>query len=147
MNPEQVAASFAFDSQHLDELKALWLELIALSLWGELKSPKMGAYNRLNKRLLEVAENVRSFANDRRWIPHPREQVKGAMGAALNLRDSLQQLDLAVKVFEDGADFAVFEQKYLYFRQHLLRFMEKHEGAWAMLLESLYDNQDEQPDD
>jgi hypothetical protein len=141
MNPEQVAASFAFDSQHLDELKNLWLELIALSLWGELKSSKLGAYNRLNKRLLEVAENLRSFANDRRWIPQIREQVKGAMGAALNLRDSLQQLDLAVKVFEGGADFADFEQKYLHFRQHLLRLLEKHEFAWATLLESLY-NQD-----
>ena len=133
-----VRQSFDFDPVQTDELRARWLALMELCVWGELKSQTLGALPKLRKRLLEVGENLRSVLNDRGWIPQLRERIKGAMAASLNLRDALLQLERAAKVVDGGADFARFEQDVLAFRQALLVFMEHHERLWGDLLESQY---------
>lgn len=143
-DPQHVQASFAFDTDTVIKLQKTWTDLLSLVVWGDLKSTNIGAMPRLRKRLLEVGENLRSLIADRRWIPHERERVKGAMAASLNLRDSLQQADRAAKLVSSGADFTRFEADYLAFRQALLAFMEVHEQQWGDLLESLYA---ENPDD
>jgi hypothetical protein len=112
-------------------------------VWADLKSGTIGAVPRLRKRVLEVGENLRSLLSDRRWIPHERERVKGAMAASLNLRDSLLQADRAAKLVSEGADFERFEASYLAFRQQLLTLVETHERRWGDLLESLYADSDE----
>lgn len=136
---EQLERSFAFDADTVAALRAAWSALMAAAVWDDLKSGSIGAVPRLRKRILEIGENLRSVLSDRRWIPHERERVKGAMAASLNLRDSLQQADRAAKLLSGGQDFDVFEQRYLAFRQQLLRFIETHERLWGDLLESLYD--------
>lgn len=138
LDTQQVAASFRFDPERIDDLRARWLRLLDLSVWGELKSAQIGALPRLRKRLLELGENLRSLVSDRTWIPQPREQVKGAMGASLKLRDSLLDLERAAAFIEGGADFPQFERDLLEFRQHLLTLMEGHEQVWAALLDSQY---------
>lgn len=131
--------SFDFDTSVIADLRARWLALLDLCVWGELKSRKIGAVPKLRKRLLELGENLRSVVNDRGWIPQPRERIKGALGACLNLRDSLLQLERAAKTIDGGADFARFERDILALRQDLLRFLEHHENLWAQLLDSQYD--------
>lgn len=138
-DPERLDASFDFDPDALADLRRRWLALLELSVWGDVKSQKIGAVARLRKRLLEIGENLRSLVNDRSWIPQARERIKGAMAAALNLRDALLNLDRAAQVMSAGADFATFETDLLEFRQRLLVFMERHEHIWAELLESQYD--------
>lgn len=146
---QRVAASFAFDPAQIDALRTGWRDLLDLAVWGDLKTQKIGAVPRLRKRLLELGENLRSVINDRRWIPQERERIKGAMGAMLNLRDALLQLERAAQVIDGGEDFARFETDLLDFRQQLLVFIEKHERLWGDLLESLYDEplDDEDDDD
>lgn len=139
---KQLEDSFAFDPAQLAWLREAWTALLVLVVWGELKSGTIGALPRLRKRLLELGENLRSLATDRRWIPHERERVKGAMAASLNLRDSVLQVDRTAKLLSDGADFPAFERDYLAFRQRLLTFLEHHEHQWANLLESLYQDDD-----
>jgi hypothetical protein len=138
LDAQQVAASFRFDPEQIDELRVRWLRLLDLSVWGELKSAKIGAVPRLRKRLLELGESLRSLVSDRTWIPQPREQVKGAMGASLKLRDSVGDLERAAALIEGGADFPRFEQDLLEFRQRLLTLMEGHEHIWTGLLDSQY---------
>ncbi len=138
LDAQQVAVSFQFDPEQVADLHSRWLRLLDLSVWGELKSAQMGVLPRLRKRLLELGENLRSLLSDRTWIPQPREQVKGAMGASLRLRDSLGDLERAAALIEGGADFPQFERGLLEFRQRLLTLMEGHEHVWAGLLDSQY---------
>ncbi len=143
-DPEQLEKSFAFDPAAVARLRATWTDLIVLVVWADLKSGTIGALPRLRKRVLEVGENLRSLLTDRRWIPHERERVKGAMAASLNLRNSLLQTDRAAKLISEGDEFASFETLYLGFRQQVLALIEQHEQQWAELLESLYhDDADE----
>lgn len=135
---QRVSESFTFDPEQVSDLRQRWLELLDLSVWGDLKSQKIGALPRLRKRLLETGENLRSVVNDRSWIPQVREQIKGAMGACLNLRDALQSLERAAQLIASGDDFSRFEPLILNFRQQLLLFLEKHEHHWGELLESQY---------
>jgi len=144
---EQLEKSFAFDPAAVADLRAAWSELIVAVVWDDLKSGTIGALPRLRKRVLEVGENLRSLLSDRRWIPHERERVKGAMAASLNLRDSLLQADRAAKLISGGEDFKPFEERYLGFRQQLLTFIEIHEQRWGDLLESLYAEDPDADDD
>ncbi len=137
-DPKHLERSFAFDPDTVTALRENWSALMVAVVWDDLKSGTIGALPRLRKRILEVGENLRSLLSDRRWIPHERERVKGAMAASLNLRDSLLQADRAAKLVSEGSDFPRFEARYLAFRQQLLAFIEAHEGIWADLLESLY---------
>lgn len=138
-DPKQLERSFSFDPEKVARLRAGWSDLIVAVVWDDLRSGTIGALPRLRKRVLEIGENLRSLLSDRRWIPHERERVKGAMAASLNLRDSLLQTDRAAKLVSDGSDFQRFEARYLEFRQQLLAFIETHEQLWGDLLESLYD--------
>jgi hypothetical protein len=142
-DPAELEAAFAFDTETVDRLREAWSGLIMMVVWADLKSGTIGALPRLRKRVLEVGENLRSLLSDRRWIPHERERVKGAMAASLNLRDSLLQADRAAKLVSEGADFERFEASYLAFRQQLLTLVETHERRWGDLLESLYADSDE----
>lgn len=144
LDPARVRATFDFDAETLAGLRRDWLALLDLSVFGEVKSSKIGAVDRLRRRLLEIGEGLRSLINDRSWIPQPREQIKGAMGASVKLRDALLGLERAAQAVDGGADFARFERELLDFRQRLLMLIEKHENAWAALLEALYDENEEE---
>ncbi|HKK05995.1 MAG TPA: hypothetical protein VKA50_09120 [Gammaproteobacteria bacterium] len=146
-DPEIVAESFAFDASAVADLRTRWGTLIDLCVWGELKASKIGALPRLRKRVLEVGEHMRSLFSDRAWVPVPRERVKGAMAASLNLRDSLLNLERSAKLIEGGADFTVFEEAMLSFRRDLLAVMERHERQWGDLLEAQYDETGDEEDD
>ncbi|MGA7802610.1 MAG: hypothetical protein WCC36_17560 [Gammaproteobacteria bacterium] len=136
---QSVARSFAFDPDQVSDLRRRWRDLLDLCVWADLKSGKIGTLPRLRKRVLELGENLRSVASDRSWIPHRREQVKGAMAASLNLRDALLNLERSARLVDGGRDFETFERDLLAFRERLLKFIEKHEMLWGELLESQYD--------
>lgn len=144
--PEAVERSFTFDPARSDDLRERWISLLDRAVWADLKSSKIGAVPRLRKRLLEVGENLRSFLSDRTWIPHPRERVKGAMAASLNLRDALLNLERAAKLLDGGGDLPAFEPDLLEFRKRLLELMEQHEQQWGDMLEAQYSAEDDEPD-
>jgi hypothetical protein len=139
LDRDRVTASLQFDPQDVAALRASWLALLDVCVWGELKSTQLGALSRLRKRVLELGEHLRSLVADRSWIPHPREQVKSALAASLNLRDTLLSLERAAKQVEGGEQFQQFEDLVLGLRHRLLLVLEQHEGAWTELLEGQYD--------
>lgn len=143
-DPERVSASFDFDRDKLATLRREWLALLDLAVFGNVRSSKIGAIDRLRKRLLESGEGLRSLTNDRSWIPQPRDQIKGAMGASVKLRDTLLSLERAAQSVDGGEDFARFEKALLGFRHELLQLIEHHEALWATLLEEQYSASDEE---
>ena len=143
MDNVAVQASLCFDETAVADLRTQWQQLISLSVWGALRSQKLGALPRLRKRLLELGENLASLMAARDWIPQPRERVKSALGASIKLRDSLLALERAAQLLHDGDDFAEFESLLLRFRQQLLQLLEHHEPRWAALLDSQYHEPDE----
>ena len=146
-DPDRVSASFAFDRDKLSVLRREWLALLDLAVFGDIRSSKIGAVDRLRKRLLESGESLRSLTNDRSWIPQPREQIKGAMGASVKLRDVLLGLERAAQSVDSGKDFVHFERTLLDFRRELLQLVEHHEILWATLLEEQYDDTDDEEED
>jgi hypothetical protein len=145
--PQQMERAFAFDPQQVQALRQGWGRLMEALVWGDIRTTKLGALPRLRKRFLELGENLRSVVSDRSWIPHPRERVKGAMGACLNLRDTLNQVERGAQGLDGGADFPAFEQELLAFRQALLLLLEQHEPLWADMLEAQYDTSLEDDED
>lgn len=135
---ERVSAAFAFDPERIATLRRDWLALLDLAVFGDIGSSKIGALDRLRKRLLESGEGLRSLTNDRSWIPHPREQIKSAMGSSVKLRDVLLGLERAAQSVDAGEDFKRFEQLLLGYRQNLLELIERHETLWATLLDEQY---------
>lgn len=143
-DPAAVERAFAFDPEQVGRLRRQWAALMETLVWGELRSARLGALPRLRKHFVELGEHLRSMVSDRNWIPRPRERVKGAMGACLNLRDALNQVDRGASTLNGGTDLPGFEKELLAFRQQVLVFLEHHESLWADLLESQYD---EHPED
>ncbi|MDH5301330.1 MAG: hypothetical protein OEW58_08220 [Gammaproteobacteria bacterium] len=144
ISSQQVAQSMAFDSAQVSELRRQWLELLDLSVWGEVQLAKIGALPRLRKRLLELGEVLAALVADRSWIPQPREQVKSALGTCVKLRDALLDVERSVVSLVPSADQERFERQLLEFRQALLLFLEVHELRWAALLDSQYQQADDE---
>ena len=145
MDIDEVRHAVTLDPAWVAELRAQWTALMELAVWGEVKSSRMGAATRMRKRLLEVGEKLRSLAADRDWIPHPREQVKNALGSAFSLKDALLQFERAAQDMDGGHDSAVFGELAVQLHQSLLTRLPGLENIWAALLDSQY--LDEESDD
>ncbi|MDR3391046.1 MAG: hypothetical protein P4L77_04865 [Sulfuriferula sp.] len=147
MDAHAVRLAVTIDAALVDELRQRWLTLMELAVWGEVKSTRMGATARMRKRLLEVGEKLRSLVADRAWIPHPREQVKNALGSAYSLKDALLQFERSAQDVDGGADYAAFAAGVIALHQCLLDRLPDLENAWAGLLDSQYDEDEEEFDD
>ncbi|NOT16641.1 MAG: hypothetical protein HOP20_01070 [Sulfuriferula sp.] len=139
MDANEVSAAVTIDPAWSAQLRDNWLNLMALAVMGEVKSTRMGATSRMRKRLLELGEKLRSLIADRAWIPHPREQVKNALGSAYSLKDALLQFERAAQDADGGADYAEFAEGVLALHQCLLAHLPDLENRWAGLLDSQYD--------
>ena len=147
MDANAVRLAVTIDPTLVNELRQRWLLLIELAVWGEVKSTRMGATARMRKRLLEVGEKLRSLVADRAWIPHPREQVKNALGSAYSLKDALLQFERAAQDVDGGSDYADFAAAVIALHQCLLARLPDLENQWAGLLDSQYDEDEDEFDD
>lgn len=147
MDAEAVRLAVTIDPVLVADLRQRWLILMELAVWGEVKSTRMGATARMRKRLLEVGEKLRSLVADRAWIPHPREQVKNALGSAYSLKDALLQFERAAQDVDGGADYAAFAAAVIALHQCLLERLPALENQWAGLLDSQYDEDEDEYND
>ena len=118
-------------------LRAQWLHLMELAVWGELKSSRLGGTGKLRRKLLELGERLASLCADRAWIPRPREQLKNALASALNLKDTLLQAEQSAQAIDGGTDRADFEAALVAFHCDLLGGLAERENQWAALLDAL----------
>jgi len=104
LNPEEVARALELDGAWAEQLRSQWLSLMALAVFGDLKSKRLGALPRMRKKVLDGGEKLRSLLADRDWIPQPREQLKNALASALALEQALVELEIGARELEGGAD-------------------------------------------
>lgn len=142
MDADEVRRSVTLDPAWVDELRQTWLRLMELAVWGEVKSTRLGAAGKMRKRLLDLGERLKSLAADRAWIPHPREQLKNALGSSFNLKDSLLQAERTARDMDAGADLAAFGATLIALHQLLLGRLVELENTWAALLDSQYRDED-----
>ena len=143
LDPQEVQASMAFDSDQIAALRARWSRLMELAVFGDLKAREIGALPKLRKRLLDYGEKIRSLFNDRSWIPQPREQVKSVLTASLDVRDKLQAVEKEVDLLKGGTDLDAFRNEFDGLRDELVALMEEREARWKDLLNQLYDGYDD----
>lgn len=146
MDAEAVRQAVTIATDWRDALRTDWLRLMELAVWGEVKSTRMGTTARVRKRLLEVGEKFGSLCASRAWIPHPREQVKNALGSAYSLKDALMQFERAAEDLDGGADYVEFSAAVRVLQQRLADRLPDLENQWAALLDSQYNEEDELDD-
>ncbi len=139
LDAAQVSAALVLDSAWVATLQSQWQEMIKLAVWGELAMTRLGAAPRLRKRLLELGERLKSLCADRTWIPHPREQLKSALAAALGVRETLAAVETLLPELADSTDAARLQAVY----RTLVTLVEQElpalENAWAQLLDGQVD--------
>ncbi len=136
LDAAQVHAALTLDPQWVAALQAQWRELIDAAVWGDLGMARLGAAPRLRKRLLELGERLKSLTASRNWIPHPREQLKSALAAALGVRETLAAVEAALPELASGPDATRFTATCQALRALLERNLPAHENTWAQLLDA-----------
>jgi len=107
-DPQEVVQALTLDPAWVAQLREQWLRVMALAMFGDLKSPRLGALPRLRKKGLDCGEKLRSMLADRRWIPQPREQLKNALASALALEQVLSDLESGARELEGGTDLVAY---------------------------------------
>ena len=138
MDTDEVRRAVTLDPVWVAEVRYTWLALMELSVWGDVKSSRLGAMSKLRKKVLEVGEKLKSLAADRAWIPHPREQVKNALGSSFNLKDSLLQLERSAQDVDGGSELATFNALMIELHRLIVQPLVPLENQWATLLNSQY---------
>ncbi len=133
------------DPDWLAGLKREWLALIEVAVWGDLKSPKIGALSKFRKRVLDLGERLKSLSADRDWIPRERERLKNLLGSCLNLRDTLLLAERAAQDIDGGEDLDRLTRHMIALHRAITSDLRDHENAWARALETL--NKDALDDD
>lgn len=137
MDSDQVRRAVTLDPRWAEEARTAWLALMDLCVFGDVKSSRLGAMTRLRKRVLESGERLRSLTASRDWIPGPREQLKNALASALNLRESLRNVD-AVARDVDGGSARDELARCIARLDALVVQLEPLENAWASMLDAQY---------
>ena len=144
MDIDEVKRAVTLDPVWINEVRRTWLALMELSVWGDVKSSRLGAMSKLRKKVLDVGEKLKSLAADRAWIPHPREQVKNALGSSFNLKDSLLQLERSAQDVDGGSELATFNALLIELHGLIVQPLVPLENQWATLLNSQYQDEIEQ---
>lgn len=132
----QVGTALALDAAWVAALQARWREMIDIAVWGEVTVARLGATPRLRKRLLELGERLKSLSASRTWIPHPREQLKSALAAALGVRETLAAVNGALQELAPGADATRLQAAHQALCELIARELPARENAWAQLLDA-----------
>ena len=144
MDTDEVKRAVTLDPVWVAEVRRTWLALMELTVWGDVKSSRLGAMSKLRKKVLDVGEKLKSLAADRSWIPHPREQVKNALGSSFNLKDSLLQLERSAQDVDGGSELATFNALLIKLHGLIVQPLAPLENQWATLLNSQYQDEIEQ---
>ncbi len=135
LDPVEVARALSLDEQWTAHLRRQWLELMALAMFGDLKSQRLGTLPRLRKKALDCGEKLRATLADRDWIPQPRERLKNALASALALEQSLADLEAGAKELEGGADLDAYRTAVATLSRAARDGLFTRTNEWAALLD------------
>ncbi len=147
MNADEVLQAVTIDDSFRQTLQTAWLRVMELAVWGDVKSGRLGAMSRVRRRVLETGEKLHSLCAARVWIPHPREQLKNALGSSMALKDTLLQLERGIQDVDAGADRPALLVALHELTQQLNGQLPALENRWAALLDTQYLDEDEGDDE
>lgn len=140
LDAAQASAALALDPAWVTGMQTRWRELMDLAVWGDVTMTRLGAAPRLRKRLLELGERLKSLSAARTWIPHPREQLKSALAAAMGVRETQAAVSGMLSELAPGTDAARLQAEF----QALAALVEQNlpalENSWAQLLDGQVDS-------
>jgi hypothetical protein len=135
MDPVEADTALDLDAAWIAGLRASWLDLIDLAVFGQITSPTLHVTGKLQKRTLELGERLRAFAQDRRWIPQPRERMKNALATAIALRETRDALRTLEPALDAGPARYAFAAALARFDAMLETHLPRLERAWAAILD------------
>lgn len=135
MEPVEARTARDLDAAWIAGLRAAWLELIDLAVFGQITSPTLHVTGKVQKRTLELGERLRAFAQDRRWIPKPREQIKNALATAIALRETRDALRALEPALGAGPARDAFATALARFDATLETHLPRLERGWAAILD------------
>ncbi|WP_298137530.1 hypothetical protein [Acidiferrobacter sp.] len=119
------------------DLRARWLALVDIAVWGDLKSEQLGLLGRMRKRILELGERLKSLDADRAWIPIRRERIKNLLGSCLSAREALLLAERAAQGVTGGGDADALSQAFVDLHRIVTVELARHENTWAETLQAL----------
>jgi hypothetical protein len=137
MQAHEIDRALILDSRWCEDLRGLWLDLIREAMFEQLAGTRLGALPRVRRRAFELGEKIASLLASRAWIPHPREQLKSALACALELRDSLAQLDAAIAEITPSAQRDTVRVRLSALAMHINAQLPQLEQSWARSLSDL----------
>jgi hypothetical protein len=126
-------AALALDDGWRAAVRAAWMRIADLAVFGDLRAGAIGALPRLRKRVLDLGERLRALAAPRDWIPQPRERLKNALAAAIGARDALAEVRSQAADLT-GADAAAFQAALGKLAGAIEPVLGERANAWATLL-------------
>lgn len=135
LDAEEVARALELDGAWAEQLRRKWLSLMALAVFGDLKSKRLGALPRVRKKVLDGGEKLRSLLAARDWIPQPREQLKNALASSLALEQVLAELEIGARELEGGADLEAYRAAVSELCNATREELRVRSNEWAWLLD------------
>jgi hypothetical protein len=135
LDSKEVTRALALDAEWAAALRNQWSRLIAIAVFGDLKSQRLGALPRLRRKALDCGEKVRSMLATRDWIPQPREQLKNALASALALEQALADLEAGAAELEGGADLEAYRAAISGLAATARGELRTRSNEWASLLD------------
>lgn len=135
LDAEEVARALELDGAWAEQLRSKWLSLMALAVFGDLKSKRLGALPRVRKKVLDGGEKLRSLLAARDWIPQPREQLKNALASSLALEQVLAELEIGARELEGGADLEAYRAAVSELCNATREELRVRSNEWAWLLD------------
>jgi hypothetical protein len=126
-------AALALDDAWRAAVRASWMRIADLAVFGDLRAGAIGALPRLRKRVLDLGERLRALAAGRDWIPQPRERLKNALAAAIGARDALAEVRGQAAGLT-GTDAATFHAALETLAGTIEPVLGERANAWAALL-------------
>ncbi|MHB1512181.1 MAG: hypothetical protein ACYCTF_02335 [Acidiferrobacter sp.] len=127
----------ALPAELMAQAQAQWMTLMAVAVWGDLKSEQLGLLGKLRKRILDLGERLKSLGGDRAWIPKRRERIKNLLGSCLSARDALLQAERAAQGVTGGRDIGKLSEAFVALHKLITSELQGHENAWAETLQAL----------
>ncbi|MDH5692829.1 MAG: hypothetical protein OEZ47_06975 [Gammaproteobacteria bacterium] len=136
MDRDEIYKQVSISEQEISDFRKQWLGLVDASVFAPIRSDQINLTNRLSKRVFEVGASLKSMSADRAWIPHPREQLKNALGSSVKLRDAMQAVDSMLPQLKDDEASNKFVSQWKEFQNTIIEFLAPLENRWAEILDS-----------
>ena len=133
LDAREVDAAIVIDPAWAEEMRALWMQVMRLAVFGDLRTGRIGALGRFRRKVLDSGEKLRALLAARDWIPQPRERLKSSLACFIGCNESLALVEADAATLEgtDGESLRVALAEL----RATANLLTERANAWAALLD------------